>query len=203
MQPCHRQLATREDAEQVLLDAENDQIDQLKTLSNNGRGRYGPAHATVVDHGNLQHGQPRIFTGRNLGQAFDPDDLHPTLKRRRDAYLADVTAMSHRRVFPNGVPVDGDPRHHAEAQATNAALFARQQAGLPDDDAALEEILVSVRRIDRKPSGPGRSLAAATTTCGFSPAQAVGQRWISPTNSGQPMTSPKENASHDRRTPSR
>ena len=80
-----------------------------------------------------------------------PTDLHPTLQRPldelKDFAAKNPTAYEYPQGRRGGFPATDVPGTHSEVVATNKALWAREAAGAPTDEAHLSEILVDNRRL--------------------------------------------------------
>ncbi len=97
------------------------------------QNRYGPVLTVIED---ARTGQR--FTGLNQpGSATPVENLHPLLQGR-------LRELERIRNFATGrnqqAATAGLPASHSEIDALNQALWARQRAGLPVDDAALREL---------------------------------------------------------------
>jgi hypothetical protein len=107
------------------------------------RSQVGEVVSVLFDRatGRLYEGTNNLFPRNRI-----PHDLHPTLQRELDRMIAEGREHPNRYTYDNGRtgrnPHPSMPGRHSEVYAANRALWDRRALGLPDDAAALRELLV-------------------------------------------------------------
>ena len=143
--------------------------DYLSKLSHERRGMYEDAKAAGTFGGGKTGAATAVGVDRRTGDVFEgfngkprrdvisPENTHDTIDDR----VKDMTKPGGYE-GPNKEPLDvpgtDDPLGHAEVKAANAALNAREAAGLPADDNALKEMSFA-------PQFPGAKHNPEARTC--------------------------------------